>query len=899
MTRIRTVLSSLTALALAAVGLLVPTAAVAADPEVYPVPATGAWLVHGHGWGHGRGMSQWGAQGAAVQGVPADQILDFYYPKTATADVGDPTLRVGLAAYSPTLSVTLWNPPGQTVVTFVGVEEGDTAETAWTLMARRYTVSVSGQTVTIQPRDTIGGPDLSPMTYTGPVTMSTGDGVVVAPEPTSTTGTWYRGRIEVRPATTGFNVTNVVPMEEYLRGVVPRESPAYWKPAALQAQAVAARSYALYKKEHASGAVDLCDTTACQVYGGRATATWNGSASDGTATAKESVSTDLAIEATVGQVRTYGGHTALTEFSSSNGGWTRAGGVPYQVAKADPWTGSAPGDPVSSWTTALSVERVQRSCPSGGDLRQIVVLSRDGNGDYGGRVTSVRLDCTTGSTTISNPAFGMRSSWWQIDTTPPALDGFQASATSIASAGSVTVSAVPNLSMDYQLRVTDERTGRVAATATAEAVAGQRFSVTWNGRTNGGTAVGAGPYRVALRGVDQAGRVSAWVSALVQVGTAPNPAPVAAVPLVGDGGYVAVAPVRLLDTRETFTSMGARQRQDLQVTGVAGLPTSGVTAVVLNVTAVNASQETHLRAWPAGSPMPPTSILNVGPGRTQASMAVVAVGGQGKISLYNAAGVTHVIVDVVGYFSTALGSAAGYHAVDPLRAYDSRASGQSPLAPGTPRAVDVAGKIGIAPTQIGAVLVNLTTVAPRGQGYVVAYGGSAVPSVSTVNLRPGVDVANRAVVPVVDGRIMLASRGSSTDVAVDVVGWFGTAGSGDGSLYTPVQPVRLLDTRTSSALPPHGTVSVRAGSAAPAAASALSGSVTVVSTTATSTHLRTWPSGTPMTAASDVNAVRGTTQSNAVVVPLSSGSSPAVSIYNAAGSTQVLLDMTGYFAPRS
>ncbi len=81
----------------------------------------------------------------------------------------------------------------------------------------------------------------------------------------------------------------------------------------------------------------------------------------------------------------------------------------------DPYSGAAPNDPVSSWTDTLPVSRVQAQCPGAGQLRQMVVAGRDGRGDFGGRITSLRVDCTTGSATITGEAalrLGMRSSWW-------------------------------------------------------------------------------------------------------------------------------------------------------------------------------------------------------------------------------------------------------------------------------------------------------------------------------------------------------------------------------------------------------------------------------------------------------------------------------------------------------
>lgn len=890
MRAVRRAVAGLTAVVLAATGLAL-TAAPASAAESYSVPSSGTWTVDGRGYGHGRGLSQWGAQGAAAQGVGYRDILAFYYPGTTATTQAATSLRVGLAAHTPAATVTLWNPPGRTfTVSGVRTDDGTNAQVSLVQAARRFTVTVSGSTVTVRRQKTLNGPWESPLVFRGTTTFATADGVVVAPSTGSTSGTWYRGAVEVRPTTgSAFDVTNVVPTEAYLRGVVPREVPASWDVDALRAQAVAARSYALWKKAHrGSSAIDICDTTACQVYGGAGTIT-----AAGAVTSREHSRTDGAIADTAREVRTFAGAVAFTEFSSSNGGWTRAGSVPYQVAKADPWTGTAPGDPVTTWTAQLAVSTVQASCPgSGGRLQRLEVLGRDGRGALGGRVTQVRLVCSTGTADITNPAFGLRSTWWLPRTAAPTLTGLRQSTTSVASGGSVSVSAVPNVSMSWVLTVVDARTGRTAATRTGTAAAGSRFTAAWNARTDAGAVVGAGPYRMSLRGTDAAGRRTSTLSATVEVGRAADPPTVAPVPLVPDAGLVPVAPTRLLDTRTTFGSLGAGQRVDVAVTGRAGVPSSGVTAVVLNITAVHASRDTHLRVWPAGAPMPDASVLNTGAGRTQAATVTVAVGGSGRVSTYNAAGTVHQIVDVLGYYTTS-GASAALHSSAPVRAYDSRTARTTPVPAGGTVSVDVASALGVPAAGLSAVAVNVTTTRASGQGYVVAYGSGTRPAVSTVNLDPGRDVANRTVVPVVGGKITVAVVGAPTHVVVDISAWFGAPGAAGGARFTPVQPVRLLDTRTATPVGAGRRVDVATSSAVPSSAVAVVGSLVAVSQTASTTHLRAYATGSALPPTSDLNAARGRTQANGVVV--TTGTGGRVAVYNHSGSTHVILDVTGYF----
>ncbi len=901
--RTRDAIRPFLAVALVVAGLTAVAAPAGAAEEVYPAPASGAWTVDGRAYGHGRGMSQWGTQAAALQGVTAAQMLDFYYPGTVTTDLRTlsgqsvPFVKTTLADYAPSTSVTVWAPAGRTIR--MGTLAQEVAEPSGF-----WTVTVDGTTVTARRSASLGGPVLDTRTYTvgagSAVRFESGgeEGMIIAAPPTSAAypnraglHRWYRGDIRIEPTGGhGFDVTNSLPMEEYLRSVVPRESPASWQPAALQAQAVAARSYAWHKVAHGS---TLCDTTSCQVYYGRGDAD-----TAGTLTRSwEHPNSDAAIAATAHQVRTYGGAIAFTEFSSSNGGWTTAGGYPYQVAKADPWTGSAPGDTVTSWTTTLSVARVQQSCPSGGTLRNLVVESRTGNGPLGGRINRVRLECTTGTAYVNTPAFGLRSSWWRPRFVAPVLENPGVSATTIAHGDQMSIGVTPSVALTWTLTVTDRTTGATVWTISGPAQAGQRFNATWFGGWAGSTPdapyVGPGVYDLVLSAVDGAGNVAPPFRTAVTVLRPADPPAVTAVPLRGDGGYVPVPPTRLVDTRTSFQALGPGQRADVVVAGRAGVP-ADATAVALNVTAVHATTHTHLRVWPAGAPMPGASSVNTDASRTQAAMVTVGVGGEGKVSVYNAAGTLHYIVDVLGYYTTDTAGSARYTPVDPVRALDTRAGGGSALGGDAARVVDVAAVLGVPPASVSAVAVNLTTPTAAGPGYVVAYGGGEVPATSSVNLSTSGDVANRAVVPVVDGTITVRLRGGPAHVVVDVVGWYGAPGAADGDLFTPVQPTRLLDTRPSAAFGPRESRTVGVvGGQVPADATAVVGTLTATEQTAPVTHARIWPAGLPLTPTSDLNSGAGRTQANAVVVRVGAGG--AVQLYNDQGRSQLILDVVGYF----
>jgi SpoIID/LytB domain protein len=180
---------------------------------------------------------------------------------------------------------------------------------------------------------------------------------------------------------------------------VPREIPASWSPEAVQAQSVAARTYAASHRD-GTGYYDLCDTTACQVYGGLA---------------DEHPLGNQAVAATAGQVLEYQGKVAFTEFASSNGGWTVGSTVPYQVAKKDPYDGWS-GNPNHTWSLRVTAAQIQRAWPKVGRLQRVRVTSRDGNGSWKGRVVSMTLVGRKGSVAISGDefrwAFGLKSNWF-------------------------------------------------------------------------------------------------------------------------------------------------------------------------------------------------------------------------------------------------------------------------------------------------------------------------------------------------------------------------------------------------------------------------------------------------------------------------------------------------------
>jgi SpoIID/LytB domain protein len=381
--------------------------------EFYPVPSSGVYTIDGRGYGHGHGMSQWGSQGAALAGKNVNEILAFYYPGTTQQTPTIPGLRVQLTA-TPSGDMRVDSTNAGQPVTITDRASGASVTTT----ASVFRVITTGTTMRVYynrmpgwAEVLLGAPGSD---FAGPISFSTPDGVTVwdnkwISSPGTATASNYRGSVHVVRTSSGISTAvNHVSMEDYLRGVVPKESPPSWEPAALQAQAVAARSYAWYDVAVASGgAWDLCDTTACQVYGGRKK--W--SVSSGTWTTQEHSRTNAAVDATAGRVLYYNGSPAFTQFSASNGGAGSAGSQPYLRNFVDPYDGTA-GNPNHTWTTTLSADYLQSRYPGIGTLSGIRVLSRSGLGDWGGYITSMELVGSNGTLAVS-ARLNLKSTYWR------------------------------------------------------------------------------------------------------------------------------------------------------------------------------------------------------------------------------------------------------------------------------------------------------------------------------------------------------------------------------------------------------------------------------------------------------------------------------------------------------
>ena len=394
-------------LAVLASALVLPvlpsSAASAAEPrkavETYATPGSVGITLTGHGFGHGKGLSQYGALGAAKQGLTWQQIDEFYYPGTTwgriggkvrvliTADTGrdvQVTAQRGLKVASLTKRRTWRVPP---------------------IAAKKWRLIGNGSDTNVQY--TKGGAWRTWKKVPGEAEFSSATGVLTLVTPAGRRD--YRGTLQSVAArqSTKRETVNKLSMEAYLRGVVPREVPASWTPAAVSAQSVAARTYAAFERSHPSAAhYDLCDTSNCQVYGG---------------VDDEHPDATAAIKATAKQGLFYDGRPAFTQFSASNGGYSAAGSMPYLVAQADPYDSIA-NPAYSTWTKAIDDTQIEGHWPAIGDLTSIEVTTRNGYGDWGGRVVDIAFIGTTGTARTDGDTvrdyFALNSDWFTFTVTP-------------------------------------------------------------------------------------------------------------------------------------------------------------------------------------------------------------------------------------------------------------------------------------------------------------------------------------------------------------------------------------------------------------------------------------------------------------------------------------------------
>jgi hypothetical protein len=384
-------------------------------------------------------------------------------------------------------------------------------------------------------------------------------------------------------------------------------------------------------------------------------------------------------------------------------------------------------------------------------------------------------------------------------------------------------------------------------------------------------------------------------------GVTPDPGGVVVMPPSTPSGFVALAPTRVLDTRDgtggRSVPLGPQDSWKFSLAGRFGVPVDAV-AVALNVTAVDATAPTYVTVHPFAETRPSSSNLNPVPGQVTPNLVVARVGMDGAVVLYNNSGTVNLIADIVGYFIP--GSDVGLLAIDPARLLDTRdGTGDRFGAIGEGESIDVqvTGRGGV-PADAQAVVLNVTATEPTAASYLTVWpSGDARPVASSVNMSPGQTVPNLIIARVGEGgRVSVFNNAGSTHVVIDVLGAF-TPGA--TARFVPLSPARALDTRDGV-----GASRARLGRAplplglagrcgVPASGvSAVLLNVTVVSPSA-GTYVTVFPSGRERPLASNLNATAGQVVPNMVLARL--GPDGGASIYNNSGDLDLVADVMGYF----
>lgn len=394
-------IAAIAALALSAVGPAVGRATVSADG----VPTLPDMTFYGRGYGHGVGMSQYGARGRALAGQLAPAILAHYYAKTtlgtrSTATIVRVLLLTGFAA-TPLKPLTVlglgggWTIDGITT-TFPGNAKLTIAPTA--PKATTWNLRVVSSTGVVLATKVVSG-----SLYVRPAATTS----LLQLVSKATTKNVYRGFFRIRLTTTAL-VVNHVGIERYLRGVVPLEMPSTWPVEALKAQAIAARSYAL-RRVHSTGLFDVYDDTRSQVYRGRRV---------------ETTATNAVVMQTAGKVLLSGTSLVNALFHSADGGWTEnnenvfvsssgaivAGPVSYLRGSSDrapDGTSYDKASPYATWHTATYSAATLSSILAADPRTNVGLLSALDLSHRGvsGRLISVTLVGALGTKTVSGDVF--------------------------------------------------------------------------------------------------------------------------------------------------------------------------------------------------------------------------------------------------------------------------------------------------------------------------------------------------------------------------------------------------------------------------------------------------------------------------------------------------------------
>ncbi|MGW5366552.1 DNRLRE domain-containing protein [Actinopolymorpha pittospori] len=381
---------------------------------------------------------------------------------------------------------------------------------------------------------------------------------------------------------------------------------------------------------------------------------------------------------------------------------------------------------------------------------------------------------------------------------------------------------------------------------------------------------------------------------------------------VSEGGeYRPLQPARIVDTRNGtggfLGTLGPDTARSFRVTGVGGVPTTGVSAVALTVTATEPSANSWLTVWPTGESRPDVSQISTTAGFMVANTVIAKVGAGGQVDVFNKTGAVNVIVDVQGYFTDSTVSTGGgtFVPLDPSRVYDTRSGvggSTTPLSGGETRDVQVSGVGGVPASGVSAVAVNVIVTGPTTASAVQLFpSGTTRPGVSSLQTSSGRNMAALVQVKLgTGGKVSVFANSGEMDLIVDVQGYYLDNTQNGRDLYVPINPERIYRSTTDMTSGSVRAVSVAGAKTAggdvvvPATGvTAVVLSVTAVQPGATG-FMTVWPAGKARPGTSTLNyAPSDASITGTVIAKL--GTNGQVNVYVNGGSPGLTVDVQGYY----
>jgi len=895
--RPRRLTSTVTATATAAAALLTTLVAfappAAAATETYYRPADSVLHIAGHGFGHGHGLSQWGAYGGAEAGKTWRQIVAWYYASPALATKsGTIAVQLSGAGSGPT-----------TVVPATGLTVIDGAKHSLVLPTTAGSATydlwrgmlASDGTLRVQGHTSAGWSNVAPTggtatSWSGTWLRFTDRARVVTLVRPSGTRVAYRDSIQFDKVSSTSGMTiNLVTLEHYLYGVVPSEMPCSWTPTVsgtkrldgLAAQAVAARSYASWRIDNPRNSfATIIDNTFDQAYGGySAEQTAASNCPWTTSSGVKTSASNAAVDATAGQIMVdSAGHAIFAQYSASNGGFEVSGGQSYLPSRPDAWDGRPTESWNShSWTDTVTAAQLQAAYPSIGTFRSLTINSRerltgtDQNGNtvgeqWGGRVQSMTLTGSKGSVDTTGTSFrsalGLMSEWFVVVVTKPT-----APQSVTATAGDAQVS------LKWAAPSSDGGGGITSYTITASpaiptvTVSGAVRSAVITGLTNDTT----------------------YVFSIVAHNSA-GASPAATTTPQTPSARLLFHPLNHAVILDTGTAgIAARGVRSVAVTNVGGMPSTGVNAVALEIVSFTSTAAGSFTVWPHGGKKPPTAQLSWAAGQRVSTMVYVDAGTSGLVDVSNnSTGTTRLLVMTEGYYGPDSTAGSALKSVTAYRLFGGRAG--TTIAGNATATFPVVGRDGV-PSGASAAVLQLTVVNPPSSSYLQAWPSGGTRTGAYDLYGPGGSRTVTTIVPLDSTGSVSLSPHYTTAVTADLLGWFVPVSASPASgATTLVAPPRRLTAITVAA---NGTATLTVPATAGVPASAHSVLLALTATGAAHGYVIAWPAGTAAPGTGNLQLRGATPVGSTVLVPLGAGAK--VSVHNGSSAPlNLVVDVVGW-----